>query len=136
MLLDELDHEFSATQPSDLPADPQATSTEAQAEIAALRFKLLRLISIEDSLASELSGGVSISGGRTGAFVRAGWQALVTSGPSRPDARSPGRPSEASNLAARTLSDTRSEIQALWQHPSVRQILELRKLRLDDSAPL
>lgn len=32
------------------------------------------LIQMEDKLASGLSGGIKISGGKTGVFVRDGWQ--------------------------------------------------------------
>lgn len=46
--------------------------------ISDLAQDLHPLIQLEDKLASELSGGVKVSGGKTGVFVRSGWQ--VSSG--------------------------------------------------------
>lgn len=55
-----------------------------QDDLAALRTKLLPLVAVEESLARDLSGGVSVTapgaGGRAGVFVRAGWQALSNAG--------------------------------------------------------
>ncbi|TFK44091.1 guanine nucleotide binding protein, alpha subunit [Crucibulum laeve] len=134
MILSELDWEFANPTPGQ---DANHTSKEVQEKIGALRVKLLPLIAIESSLASELSGGVSVSGGRTGAYVRAGWQALVTPTHTWPstDARSTARVSEVVELASRTISTVLSEIQALWDHRAVRHLLDLRKVRLDESAP-
>lgn len=147
MILDELDHELS-----NLDADD---STEAQAvahalaplgdvsgDISRLRTKLVALISMEDSLASELNNGVSVTGGRTGVYVRAGWQALVTPlSPNRSRAvPATGGPPPAvahvTNLASRTLISAQNEIDELWKHPAVRILLDNRRLRLDESAPL
>ncbi|KIJ67996.1 hypothetical protein HYDPIDRAFT_107560 [Hydnomerulius pinastri MD-312] len=146
MILDELDHELS-----NLDADD---STEAQAvayalaplgdvtgDISRLRTKLVALISMEDSLASELNNGVSVTGGRTGVYVRAGWQALVTPlSPNRSRAvPATGGPPPAvahvTNLASRTLISAQNEIDELWKHPAVRILLNNRRLRLDESAP-
>jgi hypothetical protein len=112
--------------------------------IGELRTKLLPLIAIEDTLASNLNGGISIGGGRTGAYVRSGWQTLIA--PSRnfgfPDLRKPSFDAKATaltsvtDLAARTLASLLQEIEGLWQHAAVRRLLQLNKLRLDEAAPL
>ncbi|KAF8069936.1 guanine nucleotide binding protein, alpha subunit [Lyophyllum atratum] len=156
MTLDELDYEFSNRSKEDLNAIsevPIASSSSSQSlpsnanaaaddsfwqrEIGELRVKLLPLVAIEDTLASELSGGVSVSGGRTGAYVRAGWQGLVTSNWPLADSRPNGKAHapEVIQLAARTLAQAVEPIKALWRHPAVRRLVESRKLRLDESAP-
>lgn len=145
MILDELDHELS-----NLDSDQ---STEGQAvvhalaplgnvsgEISHLRTKLVPFIAMEDSLASELSNGVSVAGGRSGVFVRAGWQALVTPlSPNRSKAApATGGPrpavAQVTNLASRTLMSVQSEIDDLWKHPAVRILLNNSRIRLDESA--
>lgn len=147
MILDELDHEL-ANIGSDDSTEGQAVAHalvplgDVSGEISRMRTKLVTLISMEDSLASELSGGVSVTGGRTGVYVRAGWQALVTPlSPNRSRAvPATGGPPPAvahvTNLASRTLNSTQDEIDELWKHPAVRILLNNRRIRLDESAPL
>ncbi|KAJ4490955.1 guanine nucleotide binding protein, alpha subunit [Lentinula aciculospora] len=82
---------------------------------------------------SELSGGVSFTRGLTGVFVRAGWQGLLQSNQS-------GRAGKESvsgvaGLAAKALDSSREDIQALWVHGAVRKWIQMRKLRLEESAP-
>ncbi|KNZ76564.1 Guanine nucleotide-binding protein alpha-4 subunit [Termitomyces sp. J132] len=123
-----------------LPSPIRSTDAEAiQREIGELRAKLLPVVALEDTLASELSGGVSVSvSGRTGAYVRAGWQALVTSawplGDSRPTLIK-SHSTESIQLAAKTLASTSESIKALWAHHAVKRLLEAKKLRLEESAP-
>lgn len=149
MILDELDYEFSRARAKEpLPAVTEEVSvnsageakpwaSEVEIAVGQLRAKLLPLVAIEDTLASELSGGVSVSGGRTGAYVRSGWQALVT--PSwaisnnLPTVR---QASEVINLTGKTLNATADAIKSLWEHHVVRHLLDVRQLRLDESAPL
>ncbi|KAG9316821.1 G-protein alpha subunit-domain-containing protein [Chiua virens] len=127
MILDELDHEL-ANIASDDSTEGQAVAHalaplgDVSADVSQLRSKLVALISIEDSLASELSGGVSVTGGRTG--VRA---VPATGGPS------PGV-AHVTNLAARTLNSTQDEVDELWKHPAVRILVDNRRIRLDESA--
>lgn len=147
MILDELDYEL-ANIGSDDSTEGQAVAHalaplgDVSGEVSQLRSKLVSLISMEDSLASELSDGVSVTGGRTGVYVRAGWQALVTPlSPNRSRAvPATGGPSPAvahvTNLAARTLNSIQDEIDELWKHPAVRILLNNRRIRLDESAPL
>ncbi|EGO25997.1 hypothetical protein SERLADRAFT_466917 [Serpula lacrymans var. lacrymans S7.9] len=142
MILDEVDYEL-ASAANEVPiAHALAPLGNIVGEIAQLRSKLLPLVAIEDSLASELSGGISLSGGKTGAFVRAGWQGLVLPSRSRSytDSRNASDPKAAANsahvtnLASRTLATAHDDIDELWKHPAVRVLLNNRKLRLDESA--
>ncbi|KAL5507600.1 hypothetical protein ACEPAH_7056 [Sanghuangporus vaninii] len=108
-----------------------------QDDLAQLRTKLLPLVAVEDALARDLSGGVTITGGRTGIYVRSGWQALVAPMASRGwpgtgNGVSGGPP--VNDLVARMLAATKDEVSALWRHPSVRSLVKHRKLRLEESA--
>lgn len=145
MILDELDSDGGAPSPSDSVSEISTTiRIGSPISTGDLRAKLLPLTAMEDILASELNGGVSIAGGRQGVYVRAGWQALVT--PSRsyelPDMRNASFDVKAAavakitELAAKTLGNSLEEIEDLWQHPAVRRLLQYRKLRLDEAAPL
>ncbi|KIK54115.1 hypothetical protein GYMLUDRAFT_49042 [Collybiopsis luxurians FD-317 M1] len=101
---------------------PTAAETES---LALLRTRLLPLVALHDSLASELSGGVSFSRGLTGVFVRAGWQG----------GRLRGNGGGVAIIVAKALDSAREDIEALWAHGVVRQMMNLRKLRLEESAP-
>lgn len=138
LILEELDYDLSRPiidSPDSMPlSDPQ----RAQEEINHLRSQLLPLVAMEDALASELSGGISVGGGRAGVFVRAGWQALVTTGRNWPlsDMRTASKTQVAANMAAKMLHDLRNEISALWNHPAVGRLLFLRHLKLDEAGSL
>lgn len=113
------------------------------ADLTQLRTKLLPLVAVEDALASDLSGGVTIAGGRTGVYVRAGWQALVTPTINRawPGVGFGGRSGQnggppVNDLVARMIAATKEEVAALWKHPNVRGLVKHRKLRLEESASL
>lgn len=101
--------------------------------LSVLRTRLLPLIALHDSLASELSGGVSFSRGLTGVFVRAGWQGLLQTNRGAGGKAGVG---VVAALAAKALDTAREDIEALWVHGVVRQMVKLRKLRLEESAPL
>lgn len=128
IILDEVDYDITLVQsePSSAVNRSSPVSGEDYAQISQLRSKLLPLIAIENSLTSELNGGVSISGGRTGIFVRAGWQAP----------KSPASLSTVASLAAKTLASVHNAVKELWQHPAVQALMRLRRLQLDDSASL
>ncbi|KIJ18490.1 hypothetical protein PAXINDRAFT_167097 [Paxillus involutus ATCC 200175] len=143
MILDELDHELANPDPSpegQAVAHDLAPLGDVSGDVSHLRTKLVALISMEDSLASELSNGVSVPGGRTGLYVRAGWQALVTPlSPNRSRAvPATGGPPPAvahvTNLASRTLVASQAEIDELWKHPAVRILVNNNRIRLDESA--
>jgi guanine nucleotide-binding protein subunit alpha len=144
VILDELESEGALSPPSESISESSSViQIGLPISTGDLRAKLLPLIAIEDTLASNLNGGVSIAGGRTGVYVRAGWQALVM--PTRsfelPDLRNASFDTKATavaqvtDLAARTLASLLEEIEDLWQHPAVRRLLQLRKLFLDEAAP-
>jgi guanine nucleotide-binding protein subunit alpha len=134
-ILDELDWDF-ITHAN--PEDEAYIDSNWPSEISRIRHKLLPLVSIEDSLASELSGGVTVAGGHSGVFVRAGWQSVVTSTRSWPVAhlhgRSSPRPDVVANMAAHLLSDLQYDVDELWQHLAVKTLLRMRRLRLEESA--
>ncbi|KAF9000413.1 guanine nucleotide binding protein, alpha subunit [Cyathus striatus] len=135
MMLGELD--ACARVPADEPEDSPFRLPEIQEQIAALRMQLLPLVAMEESLASALSGGVSIRGRGIGAYVRSGWQTVVGSGQSAPSEqdKAEARLSEAVRLAGRTISSCVMEIKALWGHAVVQYLLQTQRLRLEDSAP-
>ncbi|KAI0697286.1 G-protein alpha subunit [Cytidiella melzeri] len=103
-----------------------------------LQAALGPLIAYEDALASEVSGGISVSGGRTGVYVRAGWQTLISPNRAWPlaDIRGAvvGGPSDAVTLVAQLLHETMPEIEEFWRHPAVTKLLSLNKVRLEESA--
>ncbi|EPQ56896.1 G-alpha-domain-containing protein [Gloeophyllum trabeum ATCC 11539] len=137
VIIEELDYEFMSdvSHPSPAPSPPSTAGSDWRIGLAELRAQLLPLVAIEDALASELSGGITVSGGRSGVYVRSGWQALVTPKNSWPlaDIRNNANIPAVTNLAARTLMETAYAIQDLWQHPAVRILIRRRKLRLDES---
>jgi guanine nucleotide-binding protein subunit alpha len=132
MILSELEFEFQARKPD----DPH-TSDSVIAEINRLRTALLPLVSIEDSLASEINGGVSIPGGRSGAFVRSGWQKQVRS-EQQSSVSEPlfVRLPETAHLAAKSISRSADDIKALWRHDTVQHFIENKTIRLEESASL
>jgi guanine nucleotide-binding protein subunit alpha len=133
-VFNELEYQFSAHGRENAEA-PKVV----QEQILDLRTRLLSLTALEDSLASHLSGGVTIgSGGRVGAFVRSGWQSLV-GGSSQNDVKTAdavARTTEVSTIAAKVLANSAKDIQALWAHPSVKLLVHNQKIRLEDSASL
>ncbi|KII92506.1 hypothetical protein PLICRDRAFT_103802 [Plicaturopsis crispa FD-325 SS-3] len=139
MMFDELDYEFMSSD-STATAELASLPGNARAEIAHLRSSLLPLVALEDSLASELSGGVHVAGGKTGVYVRSGWQALVTPNRSWRSSTLPPHSTTTTvevvaNMVAKTLSERQSDLETLWRHPAVKTLLRHRKLRLDESAP-
>jgi guanine nucleotide-binding protein subunit alpha len=134
-ILDELDWDFTTNADQE---DEAYIDSNWPSQISGIRHKLLPLVSIEDSLASELSGGVTVSGGRSGVFVRAGWQSVVTSTRSWPVANlyggSSSGPDIVASMAARLLSELQYDVDELWQHLAVKTLLRMRRLRLEESA--
>ncbi|KAI0256243.1 G-protein alpha subunit [Lactifluus subvellereus] len=134
-ILDEIDWDFSAHANQEEEA---FIDQDWPAQISHIRHKLLPLVTIEDSLASELSAGVTVAGGRSGVFVRAGWQSVVTSTRSWPVADMHSGTSSGqgvvANMAARHLAGLQYDVAELWQHPAVKTLLRMRRLRLEESA--
>jgi guanine nucleotide-binding protein alpha-1 subunit len=157
MLFDELDRQYPSTsaslhqlsnEPSTAISSISASSSNSSATAVAnsswphdlqhFQTALASLIAAEDTLASEVSGGISVSGGRTGVYVRAGWQTLITPHRTWGDIRGSAalRDSDATTLVDRLLRDTKSEIADFWHHPVVKQLLSSNKVRLEESAAL
>jgi guanine nucleotide-binding protein subunit alpha len=136
-ILDELDWDFTTHSNLD---DDTYIDPSWSIQISRIRHKLLPLVTIEDSLASELSGGVTVAGGRSGVFVRAGWQSVVTSTRSWAvadmQAGTNSGQGVVANMAARLLVELQYDIAELWQHPAVKTFLRMRRLRLEESAAL
>lgn len=149
--MDELDFElfsYSHTSPSNANGTPSSPSSSAldpsiselqrarwKADLAQVRTRLLPLTAIEESLASDLVGGATISRGRTG-FVRAGWQTLVSGMRARAAADNTytEHTPETSNLAIKALSMVQDDVAELWNHPAVKKLIKLRKIALQESA--
>jgi guanine nucleotide-binding protein G(i) subunit alpha len=132
LIFNELEYQFSEYGKQSLEA-PQSV----QDQLSELRTKLLPLVSLEDSLASQLSGGVSIGlGGQTEALVRSGWQKLMGGPPVSGVVAAAARAAEITTLTARTLANSVNGIKTLWNHPTVRLLFHERKIRLDESASL
>ncbi|KAJ7140960.1 guanine nucleotide binding protein, alpha subunit [Mycena epipterygia] len=135
-ILEEVDYEFSLSL-DEFPYPSQSsepTDAAAMNEILELRRNLLPLISLEGSLASELSDGISFVGNRRGTLFPCR-QGLFTRASSRPvgGLRESSRALVATNRAAQVLGATVHVIEALWNHRSVETMLRLRKLRLNES---
>jgi len=129
MILMDLDWEFSYEDHED-----EFNSRQIRQEIAAIRGKLLPLLAAEESLAMELSGGVSFSRS-SGARVRPGWQqSVIPNEGSPPEKKKPSRLLQVTNLIAKYLSISTALIGRLWSHPTVINYIPLRKIQLDDSA--
>jgi hypothetical protein len=152
MILDELDYDITRSEFDQAYDEPVASSSSAATppppppppprgeinphemrEIGLLREKLVPLVALEASLASELNGGVSVNPGGKGAgvYVRSGWQSLLRNR-SVPEKHAQSTQVVA-HLAARTLRQFRDDVQRLWKHPAVKR---LHKLKLEESAPL
>lgn len=134
-ILDELDLDLTR-----VTTGKSAEGSDASQEgVSAIRARLLPLIALEDTLASELSGGLAVGGGRAGVYVRAGWQSLVTATRSWPigdTSRASQKAQVAANMAAKALFTLRRDISALWQHPAVKRLITLRHLKLEESGVL
>ncbi|KAK7001352.1 guanine nucleotide binding protein, alpha subunit [Favolaschia claudopus] len=135
-ILEEFDYEFYLSL-DEYPLPPEGsgpTDVSSQNEIVGLRRNLLPLISLEDSLLSELSDGVSFVGHRRstlfpprrGMFTRSGSRPVT-------DLRHSTSTTVAANRAAQVLEMTADYIDALWKHRSVKHLLRARKLRLEES---
>lgn len=120
-------------------ASPPPPESMWSPELTHLRTRLLPLMALEDALAAELSGGIQVGGGRSGVYLRAGWQALISPNRSWPvsDIRHVmGRPTDVADLVAKTLAGTDDAVSELWQHPTIRKLVQTNKLRLEESAEL
>jgi hypothetical protein len=120
--------EYSGTASVDGSPDSEITS-EARGEIARLRSQLQPLLAVENAISVELSGGLS---GRASAYVRSGWQKVIARQHSKNDSSGLSDTS----LFHNTLGSAAESVEALWRHSLVTELAELRKLNIEDSAPL
>jgi len=134
MIIDEVEHAYESTSDSAMEDDLRnETLDHGYAEVSQLRHNLLPLTVIESSLSSELNGGISVT--RQGTYVRPGWQSLARDQtPDDTDDSIAG--TSAVYLAASTLASTYVDIELLWRHSFVKALLNLGRLRLEESAPL
>lgn len=133
------DFEFESSSDSDEAISFAISARNIQKDISSLRIRLLPLMALESTLTSELNGGISIAGGRSGAYVRSGWQSLIKPSWSvdskKPEAATvDNRIREITNLVARTMSSAADDIEALWTHEAIRYCFKHRKIRLDEGA--
>lgn len=146
-ILNELDHQFGGgSSPEPTPSTSAASSSTSfpihesawPEDLAQLRTNLQPLLDSEDALASEVSGGIRVGGGRSGVYVRAGWQALIT--PSRilplSDIRDAAAPSVATNDVSRLLFQTQDDVAQFWAHPAVRKMVSTNRVHLEESTAL
>jgi hypothetical protein len=132
------DFEFESN--SDEPISTAISSSSIQRDVSSLRIRLLPLMALENTLTSELNGGVSIAGGRSG-YVRSGWQSLIkpswstgVTDSKKPEVTVDNRIREITNLVARTMSSAADDIEALWTHEAIKYCVIHRKIRLDECA--
>lgn len=135
MVITELDQVLSQASDSlETQPDPEVTVTNSvREEIARLVISLQPLLDAEIPLFAELNGGLA---GRASSYVRTGWQSRV-SNTLRPNSETFVDSSQsAATRAFNILAGTRDNIEALWRHPLVDSLPNLRKLRIEESAPL
>lgn len=153
MLMVELDRQYGAPPGSPSPEATPGSSPPTDSVIMAasaisidprwpsdllpLHSTLASLVAHEDALASELSGGIKVSRGQSGVYVRAGWQTLITPNRAWPltDIRdSADRPTTVTNQVGRTLCGSQGKIAEFWSHPMIRRIVSTKRVRLEESA--
>ncbi|KAG9125207.1 hypothetical protein FRC07_008550, partial [Ceratobasidium sp. 392] len=136
------------------PASPRRTEppVNTRDQLAAIKLRLVPLLGLESTLAGRIGSGFTVAG-RTEVCVRHGWQdgALW----SRAGATKRKTPRSRSGSGSRgadvgtgngkapeedlhsdlqlVLADSKRDIDQLWSHPSVRLLLQRRKLRLEDA---
>ena len=150
-ILDDLDYEFASlredfsqtiermsSNQGSLVADFESLRDIWEAEFGPFRNELLPLMVLEETLAIELSDGVSVVRGRAGVYIRSGWQDLFNQRSTIliSDSKRNRGVAETVNLVARTLGMFIEPIKALWGHSIVKRLMQWRRLRLEESAPL
>ncbi|KAF9041090.1 guanine nucleotide-binding protein [Hymenopellis radicata] len=120
-------------------------SQNSRNSIPNLRRRLSPLVSTDIQLADRLSGGITVSGsGKGGVFVRSGWQARTIENAlgrirARPSVDGGGKHSHAEvpqdplvQEVGRLLDVSKDDIKELWNHPTVRALIDKRRLKLDE----
>ncbi|KAG8744141.1 hypothetical protein FRC10_010710 [Ceratobasidium sp. 414] len=136
------------------PASPRRAESGATSrdQLAAIKLRLVPLLGLESTLAARIGSGFNVAG-RTEVCVRRGWQdgalwsragtARRKGARSRSGSGSRGADSGVGNGKAPeedlhsdlqlVLADSKRDIDQLWSHPSVRLLLQRRRLRLEDA---
>ncbi|GJJ08385.1 hypothetical protein Clacol_002600 [Clathrus columnatus] len=124
------------------PLDP-ATLDESSStwpnRLANLKLRLSPLLGMEASLTSRFSvgGNKAISGGKEGVLVHRGWQTAIKSNPfSKNHSSWKSAPTDANtppdDPVGRIICACKDDVKELWEHPSVKEQIRTRRLRLDD----
>ncbi|QRV74968.1 G-protein alpha subunit [Ceratobasidium sp. AG-Ba] len=135
------------------PSSPRRTeSTTSKDRLAAIKLRLMPLLGLESTLAGRIGSGFTVAG-RTEVCVRRGWQDCVLwsragvtkrkGARSRSGSGSKDNGGGISNGKAPeedlhsdlqlVLADSQRDIEQLWSHPSVKLLLQRRRLRLEDA---
>ncbi|KAB5592010.1 Guanine nucleotide-binding protein alpha subunit [Ceratobasidium theobromae] len=114
-------------------------STSSRDQLAVTKLRLVPLLGLESTLAARIGEGFTVAG-RTEVCVRRGWQDTVVW---RPAKRKPKASSRSGSADGRlddphsdiqvALADSLPLIQQLWHHPSVKHLIQRRRLRLEDA---
>ncbi|KAH7342104.1 guanine nucleotide binding protein, alpha subunit [Rhizoctonia solani] len=132
------------------PASPKGSI--GRDNIATIKLHLAPLLGLESTLAQRIGAGFNV-GGRTEFCVRRGWQdnslfSRPNSGKKKGRSRSGSvdgdkaigngkAPESDLHLDVQmVLADCRQDIQALWSHPSLKVLMQRRRLRLEDAGVL
>jgi hypothetical protein len=125
---------------------PIPTMETLKYQIANLRRRLSPLVAADTELADHLTGGVSVSGsGKGGVFVRSGWQARsIENGLTKKRAdKNFVKGKDTASVEDRMIEDigrmleaSKTYIQELWEHPTVKALVTKRKLRLEEWSEL
>ncbi|KAF8666610.1 alpha subunit [Rhizoctonia solani] len=130
------------------PASPKGTP--GRDNLTTVKLHLAPLLGLEATLAQRIGSGFNLAG-RTEFCVRRGWQdntqfTRPSSGKRKVRSRSGSvdadrgigngkAPESELHLDVQTvLADCRSDIQALWAHPSLKVLVQRRRLRLEDAS--
>ncbi|KAF9263758.1 G-protein alpha subunit [Marasmius fiardii PR-910] len=136
-IMEDIEYEFSRPPENSSAAvgdmEPYDASETEKEELFELRTRLLPFANLQDTLATELSGGISIFGGLTGPSVRSGWQGILSSRNRSTELQASKQ--TVADMAAKVLHAARDDIISLWNHPVVKGMVFLRKIRLGESAP-
>lgn len=142
----------SSAEHSNSSASPSTSISSGAIHIANLRRRLSSLIEMDTQLADRLSGGISVSGsGKGGVYVRSGWQARTIENAlgkikqkrpntnekkTRESVSSQIPPDPMVEQVARLLEENEEDIHELWGHPTVKQLIAKRRLKLDEWSEL
>ncbi|CAE6480365.1 unnamed protein product [Rhizoctonia solani] len=153
------DFEYGSSNQSVVAFDPWTTAYTPPASpkgptgrdnIAAIKLHIAPLLGLESTLAQRIGAGFNLAG-RTEFCVRRGWQdnsLFSRSGTGKKKGRSRSESVDADRGTGNgkapenelhldvqmVLADCRHDIQALWAHPSLKVLVQRRRLKLEDAS--